>query len=132
MPVGRLPGVSARTRTAVRRVEAQHLRPNAVANALSRFEWAFKQPGRQLTGPGESAGIEIEGPRRQRLRQATSLIAEAPKASSGMAQAQSSQPQQRTTRHSPSPDLHAPVLDEPHVVVVQRGADQDPRSPALC
>lgn len=60
MPVRRHPGASARTRTAVRRVEAQHLRPDAVANALSRFEWAFKQPGRQLTGPGESPGIEIE------------------------------------------------------------------------
>ncbi|MET9970987.1 hypothetical protein ABZZ80_35050, partial [Streptomyces sp. NPDC006356] len=63
------------------------------------------------------------GPCRQRLRQGTGLIAEMPKASSGMAQAQPSQLEQRTTRHSPRSDLHAPVLDEPRVVVVQRGAD---------
>lgn len=44
----------------MRRVEAQYLWPDAVANALSRFEWAFKQPGRYLTGPSESPGIEIE------------------------------------------------------------------------
>ncbi|MDX3639986.1 hypothetical protein [Streptomyces sp. MB09-02B] len=72
------------------------------------------------------------GPRRQGLRQRASLIAEMPKASSGMAQAQPSQPEQRTTRHSPRPDLHAPVLDEPRVTVVQRGADQDSCRLALC
>ena len=44
----------------MRRVEAEHLWPDAVANALSRFEWAFKQPGRCLTGPYESPGIEVE------------------------------------------------------------------------
>jgi hypothetical protein len=60
VPVRRIPGVSARTRAAVRRVEAEYLRPNAVADALSGFEWAFRQPGRYLTGPGESPGIEIE------------------------------------------------------------------------
>jgi hypothetical protein len=47
----------------VRRVEAEHLWPDAVADALSRFEWAFMQPGRYLTGPGESPGIEIEDAR---------------------------------------------------------------------
>jgi hypothetical protein len=60
LPVRRIPGVTARTRAAVRRVEAEHLWPDAVAHALSRFEWAFRQPGRYLTGPGESPGIEIE------------------------------------------------------------------------
>lgn len=52
--------MSARTRAAVRRVEAEHLWPNAVANALSRFEWAFQQPGRCLAGPADCPGIEIE------------------------------------------------------------------------
>ena len=60
MPVRRIPGVSARTRAAIRRVEAEHLWPNAVADALSRFAWAFRQPGRCLSGPGESPGIEIQ------------------------------------------------------------------------
>ncbi|GGR77465.1 hypothetical protein GCM10010269_15900 [Streptomyces humidus] len=58
--VRQIPGVSARTRAAVRRVEAEYLWPDAVAYALSRFEWAFRQPGRYLTGPYESPGIEIE------------------------------------------------------------------------
>ncbi|MFG3283329.1 hypothetical protein [Streptomyces sp. NPDC048111] len=49
-----------------------------------------------------------------------------------MAQAQSSQPEQRTTWHGPRPDLHAPVLDEPRVVVVQRCANQDFCRLALC
>ncbi|MFF3934837.1 hypothetical protein ACFYZV_01530 [Streptomyces phaeofaciens] len=52
--------MSARTRAAVRRVEAEHMWPDAVADALNRFDWAFRQPGRYLTGPGESPGIEIE------------------------------------------------------------------------
>ncbi|MCF0080825.1 hypothetical protein [Streptomyces lomondensis] len=52
--------MSARTRAAVRRVEARFLRPDAVADALSRFERAFQQPGRYLTDPYESPGIEIE------------------------------------------------------------------------
>ncbi|MEV5283459.1 hypothetical protein [Streptomyces sp. NPDC052811] len=39
---------------------------------------------------------------------------------------------QRTTRHSSRPDLHAPVLDEPRVNVVQRGADQNSRRLAFC
>ncbi|MGW0291032.1 hypothetical protein [Streptomyces tuirus] len=52
--------MSARTRAAVRRVEAERLWPGAVAVALSRFEWAFRQPRRYLSGPYESPGIEIE------------------------------------------------------------------------
>ena len=44
----------------MRRVEAEHLWPDAVAVALSRFEWAFRQPGHYLEGPYESPGIEIE------------------------------------------------------------------------
>ncbi|MEU2541574.1 hypothetical protein [Streptomyces iakyrus] len=52
--------MSARTRAAVRRVEAERLWPDAVAVALSRFESAFRQPGRYLEGPYESPGIEIE------------------------------------------------------------------------
>ncbi|MEU9917872.1 hypothetical protein [Streptomyces sp. NPDC051001] len=52
--------MTARTRAAIRRVEADHLWPDAVAVALSRFEWAFKEPGRYLSGPGDSPGIEIE------------------------------------------------------------------------
>jgi hypothetical protein len=60
MPVRRIPSVSARTRAAVRRVEAEQLWPDAVAHALRRFEWALRQPGRYLTGPYESPGIEIE------------------------------------------------------------------------
>ncbi|MEU6474273.1 hypothetical protein ABZ927_30005 [Streptomyces massasporeus] len=52
--------MSARTRAAIRRVEAEHLWPGAVAVALSRFERAFRQPGRYLSDPYESPGIEIE------------------------------------------------------------------------
>ncbi|MFD5163549.1 hypothetical protein ACFWMJ_36795 [Streptomyces hawaiiensis] len=52
--------MSARTRAAVRRVEAEHLWPDAVAVALHRFECAFRQPGRFLDGPYDSPGIEIE------------------------------------------------------------------------
>jgi hypothetical protein len=49
----------------------------------------------------------------------------------GLSQAQADQPEQRTPRHSPRPDLHAPVLDELRVVFVQRGPDQDTRRLAL-
>ncbi len=52
--------MSARTRSAVRRVEAEHLWPGAVAATLSHFERAFREPGRYLSGPYESPGIEIE------------------------------------------------------------------------
>ncbi|WP_311774553.1 hypothetical protein [Streptomyces sp. AK010] len=52
--------MSARTRAAIRRVEAEHLWPGAVAVDLSRFERAFGEPGRHLSGPYESPGIEIE------------------------------------------------------------------------
>ncbi|MFG3274674.1 hypothetical protein [Streptomyces luteogriseus] len=44
----------------MRRVEAEHLWPGAVAAALSRFERAFREPGRYPSGPYESPGIEIE------------------------------------------------------------------------
>lgn len=44
----------------MRRVEAERLWPDAVAVALDRFARAFQQPGRYLTGPGDSPGIEIE------------------------------------------------------------------------
>ncbi|MFJ6373748.1 MULTISPECIES: hypothetical protein [Streptomyces] len=38
--------------------------PNAVANALSRFEWAFKQHGRYLNASQAcSPGIEVEDAR---------------------------------------------------------------------
>lgn len=38
--------------------------PNAVARALSRFEWAFKQPGRYLNASeAPSPGIEVEDAR---------------------------------------------------------------------
>ncbi|GGV82368.1 hypothetical protein GCM10010228_56720 [Streptomyces massasporeus] len=60
LPVRRIPSVSARTRAAIRRVEAEHLWPDAVAVALSRFDGAFAEPGRYLSGPYESPGIEIE------------------------------------------------------------------------
>ncbi|GAA3905760.1 hypothetical protein GCM10022207_88910 [Streptomyces lannensis] len=63
-PVLRVPGVSARTRAAIRRVEDQEMWPNAVAHALSRFEWAFKQPGRYLNASEVcSPGIEVEDAR---------------------------------------------------------------------
>lgn len=47
-PVLRVHGVAARTRAAIRRVEDQEMWPNAVADALSRIEWVFAQPGRYL------------------------------------------------------------------------------------
>lgn len=57
-PVLRVPGVSARTRAAIRRVEDQEMWPNAVAKALSCFEWAFKEPGRYLDASAfESPGV---------------------------------------------------------------------------
>jgi hypothetical protein len=61
VPVRRVRGVSSRTRAAIRRVEDERLWPNAVADALSRFEWAFKQPGRYLNASqAYSPGIEVE------------------------------------------------------------------------
>lgn len=57
-PVLRVPGVSARTRAAIRRIEDQQTWPNAVAKALSCIEWAFKQPGRYLdASPFDSPGV---------------------------------------------------------------------------
>ncbi|GAA3195554.1 hypothetical protein GCM10017688_63080 [Streptomyces ramulosus] len=69
--------------------------------------------------------------RRQRLRQREGLIAETSEASSGMAQAQTGQPEQRAARHGPRPDLQAPVLDELSIVIVQRTPDQSARCLAL-
>ncbi|MET7451589.1 hypothetical protein ABZT03_06780 [Streptomyces sp. NPDC005574] len=42
----------------MRRVEAEHLWPNAVSGALSHWEWAFRQPRRYLSGPVESPDVE--------------------------------------------------------------------------
>ncbi|MFG2953673.1 hypothetical protein ACGF5O_08095 [Streptomyces sp. NPDC048291] len=67
-PVLKVRGVSARTRAAIRQVEDEEMWPNAVAHALSRFEWAFRQPGRypnasEVCSPGievEDAGDDLE------------------------------------------------------------------------
>ena len=57
-PVLRVPGVSARTRAAIRRIEDQEMWPNAVAKALSIFGWALDQPGRYLDASAfESPGV---------------------------------------------------------------------------
>ncbi|MFF2812639.1 hypothetical protein ACFVT2_36830 [Streptomyces sp. NPDC058000] len=72
------------------------------------------------------------GSRRQRLRQCEGSMAETTETSSGMSQVQARQPEQRTTRHSPRPDLHAPVLYELRIIAVQRGPDQDSRRRTLC
>lgn len=54
----RVPGVSARTRAAIRRVEDQGTRPNTVARALSCFEWAFNEHGRYLDASAfDSPGV---------------------------------------------------------------------------
>ncbi|MFE6364448.1 hypothetical protein ACFVP3_31240 [Streptomyces sp. NPDC057806] len=53
--------MSARTRVAIRRVEDQELWPNAVADALARFEWVFRQPARYLNASEVcSPGMEVE------------------------------------------------------------------------
>ncbi|MER6345100.1 hypothetical protein ACWC10_06000 [Streptomyces sp. NPDC001595] len=45
-------------------MEDQEMWPNAVAHALSRFEWAFEQPGRYLNASeAPSPGIEVEDAR---------------------------------------------------------------------
>ncbi|OPC78434.1 hypothetical protein B4N89_35845 [Embleya scabrispora] len=57
----RIRGVSARTRAAIRRAEDY---PNAVFNALDRFERTFRQPGRYLNAPYVySPGLEVEDAR---------------------------------------------------------------------
>ncbi|MFJ5938894.1 hypothetical protein [Streptomyces sp. NPDC093071] len=62
--VRRIRGVSARTRAAVRRVEEERVRPGAVADALARFEWAFRQPGRYLNASEVwQPGLEVEDAR---------------------------------------------------------------------
>src|SRR6478609_1487082 len=59
--VRRIQGVSARTRAAVRRVEDERMWPGAVADALARFEWAFRQPGRYLNASQVwQPGLEVE------------------------------------------------------------------------
>lgn len=64
VPVQRVRKVSARTRAAIRRVEAERLWPGAVADALSRFEWAFRQPGRYLNASEVyEPGLEVEDAR---------------------------------------------------------------------
>ncbi|MFE6338593.1 hypothetical protein ACFVOK_36150 [Streptomyces sp. NPDC057798] len=56
--------MSARTRAAIRRVEDLELWPNAVADALARFERAFQQPGRYLNASEVSSpGMEVEDAR---------------------------------------------------------------------
>ncbi|MFF3949720.1 hypothetical protein ACFYYN_33605 [Streptomyces sp. NPDC001902] len=45
-------------------MEDERLWPNAVADALSRFEWTFKQPGRYLNASHVYApGLEVEDAR---------------------------------------------------------------------
>ncbi|WP_387319885.1 hypothetical protein [Neobacillus sp. NPDC058068] len=57
----RVRGVSARTRAAIRRLEDERLWPNAVADALDRFEWMFKLPGRYLSASHVwQPGLEVE------------------------------------------------------------------------
>ncbi|MEV0934444.1 hypothetical protein ACIBMX_43015 [Streptomyces phaeochromogenes] len=46
--VRRIGGVSALTRAAVRRVEAEHLWPGAAANALATYESVLRLPGQDL------------------------------------------------------------------------------------
>ncbi|MEU0007228.1 hypothetical protein ABZ079_23850 [Streptomyces sp. NPDC006314] len=60
----RIPGVSALTRAAVRRLEEERMERDAVAEALRRFEEALQQPGRYLnaTEPPEP-GLEVEDAR---------------------------------------------------------------------
>lgn len=64
------------------------------------------------------------GTRRQRLHERKGLSTETSEAPGGMPKAQTSQTEQRAPRHSPRPDLHAPVLDELPILVVQRTPDQ--------
>ncbi|MFF5705502.1 hypothetical protein ACFY7H_23860 [Streptomyces sp. NPDC012794] len=53
--------MSAKTRVAVRRVEDERMWPDAVANALACFEWAFQQPGRYLNAfQVWQPGLEVE------------------------------------------------------------------------
>ncbi|MFJ7126129.1 hypothetical protein [Streptomyces sp. NPDC098101] len=62
--VRRIHGVSARTRAAVRRVEEERVRPGAVADALARFAWTFRQPGRYLNASEvRQPGLEVEDAR---------------------------------------------------------------------
>ncbi|MFG2359258.1 hypothetical protein [Streptomyces sp. NPDC048521] len=60
----RIPGVSALTRAAVRRLEDEWMDRDAVAEALRLLEEAFQQPGRFLnaTEPPQP-GLEVEDAR---------------------------------------------------------------------
>lgn len=71
------------------------------------------------------------GARRPGIRQRNGLIAEMSEPSSGMSQARAGQPKQRAAGHSPHSDLHAPVLDELPIVVVQGAPDQNARRRGL-
>lgn len=72
------------------------------------------------------------GPRRQRLRQREGFIVATTETSSGVSQALARRPEQRATRHSARPDVHAPALYELRVIVVQHRPDQDFRRLARC
>jgi hypothetical protein len=62
--VRRIKGLSPLTRAAVRRLEAQHYWPDAVADALETYRRLFRQPGRYLAGEVYSSpGIEPEDAR---------------------------------------------------------------------
>ncbi|GKQ37786.1 hypothetical protein ALMP_43220 [Streptomyces sp. A012304] len=64
VPVQRIPGVSALTRAAVRRLEDERLEPDAVARALSRCERELRRPGRYLGAPEVwQPGLEFEDAR---------------------------------------------------------------------
>lgn len=58
VPARRVTGVSALTRVAIRRVEAECLSPDAVAVALARFESFLRRSDRYLWLPG----IEMDCP----------------------------------------------------------------------
>ncbi|KAB7847266.1 hypothetical protein [Streptomyces mobaraensis] len=60
----RIHGVSALTRAAVRRLEDERLERDAVAEALSRFAWVFRQPGRYVNASEVwEPGLEVEDAR---------------------------------------------------------------------
>lgn len=50
-PIRQIPGISRRTQSAVHRIEAQHLGPGVVADALYQYERFLQQPGRYLYLP---------------------------------------------------------------------------------
>lgn len=61
LPLRRIAGVSSLTRAAIRRVEDEHYRPDAVWNALERYKLLLRRPGRYLDGDAMcSPGLEPE------------------------------------------------------------------------